>query len=120
MSRGDHREPIFLEAADRAMFLSPPWLRFAPRPIGRFNPLTADEQRLSFGAWRARPNLAEGMKWLLGTYTARFNRKHRLFGHLFSGRYKSLLVDNSGNGYFKTVCDPRAFEPGARPSSPTR
>jgi hypothetical protein len=52
-----------------------------------------------------KANLADGMKWLLGTYTARYNRRHRLFGHLFSGRYKSLLVDHSGNGYFKTVCD---------------
>jgi hypothetical protein len=25
------------------------------------------------------------MKWLLGTYTSRFNRRHKLFGHLFSG-----------------------------------
>jgi len=52
-----------------------------------------------------KANLADGMKWVLGTYTARFNRRHRLSGHLFSGRYKSLLVANSGNGYLKTVCD---------------
>src|SRR5688572_30567837 len=45
------------------------------------------------------------MKWFLGTYIGRFNRRHKLFGHLFSGRYKSLLVDGSGNGYLKTVCD---------------
>jgi hypothetical protein len=45
------------------------------------------------------------MKWLLGTYTSRFNRRHKLFGHLFSGRYKSLFVDGSGTGYLKTVCD---------------
>ncbi len=45
------------------------------------------------------------MKWLLGTYTSRFNRRHKLFGHLFSGRYKSMLVDGSGNGYLKSVCD---------------
>ena len=45
------------------------------------------------------------MKWFLGTYTARFNRRHTLFGHLFSGRYKASLVDGSGNGYLKTVCD---------------
>src|SRR2546426_12662461 len=32
-----------------------------------------------------RPNLVAGMKWLLGTYTNRFNRRHDLFGHLFSG-----------------------------------
>lgn len=43
--------------------------------------------------------------WLLGTYTSRFNRRHSLTGHLFGGRYKALLVDGSGNGYLKTVCD---------------
>src|SRR5437764_15241726 len=52
-----------------------------------------------------KANLVAGMKWFLGTYTARFNRRHRLFGHLFSGRYKALLVDGSGKGYLKTVCD---------------
>lgn len=50
-------------------------------------------------------NLVAGMKWFLGTYTSRFNRRHKMFGHLFSGRYKSLLVDGSGNGYLRTVCD---------------
>jgi hypothetical protein len=51
------------------------------------------------------PNLVSGMKWLLGTYTARFNRRHKVSGHLFSGRYKSLIVDGSGNRYARTVCD---------------
>jgi putative transposase len=50
-------------------------------------------------------NLMAGMRWFLSTYTARFNRRHKLFGHLFSGRYKSLVVDGSGNGYLRTVCD---------------
>jgi putative transposase len=45
------------------------------------------------------------MRWFLSTYTARFNRRHKLFGHLFSGRYKALIVDGSGNGYLRTVCD---------------
>ncbi len=45
------------------------------------------------------------MKWFLGTYTGRFNRRHKLFGHLFSGRYKSLIVDGSGSGYLRTVCE---------------
>ena len=40
-----------------------------------------------------QPNLVVGMKWLLGTCTSRFNRRHKLFGHLFSGRNKSLIVD---------------------------
>ncbi len=50
-------------------------------------------------------NLVVGMKWFLGTYTSRFNRRHKLFGHLFSGRYKALIVDGSGTGYLPTVCD---------------
>ena len=52
-----------------------------------------------------QPNLVVGMKWLLGTYTVRFNRRHREFGHVFSGRYKSLIVDGSASGYLKSVCD---------------
>lgn len=50
-------------------------------------------------------NLIAGMKWLLGTYTARFNRRHHLFGHLFSGRYKSVVVDERGGDYLRTACD---------------
>src|SRR2546422_5817401 len=46
-----------------------------------------------------KANLVAGMKWFWGTYSSRFNRRHRLFGHLFSGRYKALLVDGSGSGY---------------------
>ena len=42
-------------------------------------------------------NLDAGMKWFLGTYTIRFNARHRLRGHLFSGRYKSLLVGDRVN-----------------------
>jgi hypothetical protein len=45
------------------------------------------------------------MKWFLGTYTSRFNHRYRLFGHLFGGRYKSIIVDGNGNGYLRTVCD---------------
>lgn len=50
-------------------------------------------------------NLVEGMAWLLSTYTIRLNHRHKLFGHVFSGRYKALLVDGSGHGYLRTVCD---------------
>jgi hypothetical protein len=45
------------------------------------------------------------MKWLQGTDTSRFNRRYKLFGHLFSGRYKSLILDGSGSGYLKSVGD---------------
>ena len=38
------------------------------------------------------PNLVAGMRWVLWMYKARLNQRHREFGHLFGGRYKSLLV----------------------------
>lgn len=45
------------------------------------------------------------MQWLLGSYTQRFNRRHRLSGHLFGGRYKALLVDGRQGAYLRQVCD---------------
>jgi REP element-mobilizing transposase RayT len=39
------------------------------------------------------PNLVNGMKWLQGIYTQRFNSRHGLSGHLFQGRYKAIPVD---------------------------
>jgi len=67
--------------------------------------LLSDGQPLSLGGRDPTGNLVAGMRWFLGTYTARFNRRHKLFGHLFSGRYKSLVVDGSGDGYLKSLCD---------------
>ncbi len=41
-------------------------------------------------------NLVDGMRWLQGTFSTRFNRMRGERGHLFQGRYKSLLVDPDG------------------------
>jgi putative transposase len=38
-------------------------------------------------------NLARGMGWLQNAYTRRINTRHRLWGHLFGGRYKAILVE---------------------------
>jgi putative transposase len=32
------------------------------------------------------------MQWLQTTFTVRFNRRHKAFGHLFAGRYKAIPV----------------------------
>jgi hypothetical protein len=50
-------------------------------------------------------NLVAGMRWLLSSYTLRLNHRHSLAGHVFSGRYKALIVDGSGGGYLRTACD---------------
>jgi putative transposase len=104
MNRGDRREPIFLDDDDRRLFLETlgqacaktGWQVHAWCLMGNHFHLVVETPRA---------NLVAGMRWFLGTYTARFNRRHRLFGHLFSGRYKSLVVDGSGTGYLKAVCD---------------
>jgi REP element-mobilizing transposase RayT len=104
MNRGDRREPIFCDDHDRQMFLN---------TLGQ----ACEKTNWLVHAWclmknhfhlvveTPRANLVVGMKWFLGTYTSRFNRRHKYFGHLFSGRYKALIVDGSTTGYLKSVCD---------------
>ena len=41
-------------------------------------------------------NLVAGMRWLLSTYTIRLNHRQKLFGHVFSGRYKAIIIEGSG------------------------
>jgi len=38
-------------------------------------------------------NLSRGMGWLQNAYTRRINTRHRLWGHVFGGRYKSIMVE---------------------------
>lgn len=42
-----------------------------------------------------KPTLGEGMHWLQSTMATRFNRMRSESGHLFQGRYKALLVEDS-------------------------
>ena len=41
------------------------------------------------------PNLSKSMQWLGTAYTRRFNLSHSRSGHLFQGRFKSILVQNN-------------------------
>jgi REP element-mobilizing transposase RayT len=38
-------------------------------------------------------NLSEGMRWLQATFAARFHKYRKVHGHLFQGRFKSLVVE---------------------------
>ncbi len=104
MNRGDRREPIFKDDQDRQRFLAT--LGEACAKTGwQVQAYCLMPNHFHLVVETPQPNLVAGMKWFLGTYTSRFNRRHKLFGHLFSGRYKALVVDGSGTGYLRTVCD---------------
>jgi REP-associated tyrosine transposase len=104
MNRGDRREPIFKDDRDRLRFQET--LGEACAKTGwQVHAYCLMPNHFHLVLETPQANLVVGMKWLLGTYTGRFNRRHKLFGHLFSGRYKSLIVEGRGNGYLKTVCD---------------
>ena len=40
------------------------------------------------------PNLSEGMRWLQSVFASRFNRFRKERGHLFQGRFKSIVVQD--------------------------
>src|SRR5260221_7293781 len=104
MNRGDHRESIFRSNKDKELFLKT-LSEACEKTDWQVHALCLLRNHFHLGVETPRANLVPGMKGLLGTYPMRFNPRHRLFGHLFSGRYKALPVDASGTGYLKTVCD---------------
>lgn len=104
MNRGDRREDIFCDDHDRQTFLKTLGEACA-KTAWQVHAYCLMRNHFHLIIETPRANLVAGMKWLLGTYTARFNRRHQYFGHLFSGRYKSLIVDGSATGYLRAVCD---------------
>lgn len=90
-SRGDRQEDIFLCDDDRQ-----DWLEVLGTVCDRFNWVVhafcqmTNHYHLLLET--VDGNLSRGMRQLNGLYTQRFNRRHRLVGHLFQGRYKAILV----------------------------
>lgn len=100
-SRGDRREPIFEDDADRQSLL-----RVVEQGMARF-----DAQVLAyclmgnhyhFVLHTRVANLSLLMRHINGVYTQGFNRRHRKVGHLFQGRFKAILVDR--DAYLLEVC----------------
>jgi REP element-mobilizing transposase RayT len=104
MNRGDRRQDIFRDDEDRLRFLAT--LAEACKKMGwQIHAYCLMRNHFHLVVETPRPNLVEGMKWLLGVYTKRFNIRHKFCGHLFAGRYKALVVEGGGDGYLQTVCD---------------
>ena len=101
MSRGNRREPIFLDDDDNQMFLDA-LNEVCARTGWRMHAFVLMGNHYHLLIETPEGNLVDGMRWLQGTYTKRFNIRHNQWGHLFQGRYKSLLIDPGGD-YFQTV-----------------
>ena len=104
LSRGSRKDAIFLDEGDRHDFI---------KTLGEACQKTSFEvhayclmkNHFHLVVETPNANLVEGMRWLLSTYSNRFNRRHGLCGHVFSGRYKALVVDGSESGYLRAVGD---------------
>ena len=104
MSRGNRGEPIYLDDVDRQDFIKT--LAETCQKTGwQVHAYCLMRNHYHLVLETPNANLVAGMAWLQSTYTIRLNHRHKLVGHLLSGRYKAQLVDGSGNGYLRTACD---------------
>lgn len=93
-SRGNARADIFINDIDRQLFLEVLTL-----VVEKYNWLCHAyclmDNHYHLLIETPDPNLSLGMRQLNGLYTQRFNRQHGRVGHLFQGRYKSILVEKN-------------------------
>jgi REP element-mobilizing transposase RayT len=95
LNRGNYRADIFRAEKTKAAFLK--CLGEATAKTGwRVHAWCIMSNHYHLAVSTPRANLVEGMRWLQGTFATRFNRLRQERGHLFQGRYKSLVVDPDG------------------------
>ena len=91
-SRGDRREDIYFSDADHEA-----WLDLLGQVCKRFiwccHAYCQMTNHYHVVVETPEGNLAQGMRQLNGVYTQYVNRTHGRFGHVFQGRYKSILVE---------------------------
>lgn len=98
MCRGNRRQDVFRDARDNELFLDT--LGEACARCGwRVHAYVLMGNHYHMLLETPEANLVAGMQWLQGTYTKRFNVRHKEWGHLFQGRYKALLIEGA-KGYF--------------------
>ena len=100
-ARGDRREPIYRDDADRTA-----QLHVIAQAMERF-----DSQVLAYcqmgNQFHRVPHSRQGklsrlMRHINGVDAQQFNRRHGLVGHLFQGRFKAILVDRYA--YLMVLC----------------
>jgi REP element-mobilizing transposase RayT len=102
MARGNQGHPVFADHLDRTVWQET--LAEACEKTGwRVHAYVMMGNHYHLLVETPEGNLVAGMKWLQGTYTQRYNGRHKVFGHLFQGRYKALVVDGAVGNYFGVV-----------------
>lgn len=99
--RGDRQEPIYLDDHDRRLQLD----AFAQAAERHDATALAWCQMGNHVHWvirTRRANLSRLMRQANGVYAQAFNRRHRVTGHLFQGRYHAIVVDHES--YLLAVC----------------
>lgn len=100
-SRGDRREPIFVDDTDRLALLD-----VLGGGLDRFDACALAwclmGNHYHFVIQTRLGNLSLLMRHINGVFTQRFNQRHRKVGHLFQGRFKAVLVDR--DSYLLAVC----------------
>ncbi len=95
-SRGNRKEPIFLNDEDRQGFVE-----ILEKTIRKYNWLCHAyclmNNHYHLLVETPDPNLSLGMRQVNGVYTQRFNRVHQKSGHLFQGRFASVLVEKDSH-----------------------
>lgn len=99
-SRGNERRDIFRSDDDRLAFLG--FLAEASRRFGwSLTAWVLMSNHFHLVIQTPQPNLSRGMHWLNTSYVSWFNARHKRAGHLFQGRFKSILVQTET--YFSEV-----------------
>lgn len=102
LDRGDRREAIFKDDADRRRFLETLG-EVCQRTGWRVHAYVLMTNHYHFLLETPQANLVAGMRWFQTTWTMRFNARHHLSGHLFQGRYKSVVVNAQESRYFAVL-----------------
>lgn len=90
--RGNEKKPVFLDTDDRECFLDVFGL-VVDRHGWNCHSYVLMDNHYHLLVETPGGNLSKGMMQLNSTYTQRFNRRHSRVGHLFQGRFKSILVE---------------------------
>ncbi|MCF8111882.1 MAG: transposase [Desulfobacteraceae bacterium] len=92
-SRGNNRADIFCSDKDRRVFLDLLEI-LSERFAVEIHAYVLMDNHYHLLLRTLEPNLSNAMQWLGTTYTLHCNTKNSKTGHLFQGRFKSILVEN--------------------------